>query len=115
MWILFLILPSFVLIGSTIIAILCNERRPLVLLCLGGMVGMVATSIALSLLGLLAGIGIATWVVLALLAVGGLAAAVYWWRAQLWQGGLDVSRKYVFLLLVLAGHFGGGGGCIVAV
>ena len=106
MWILFLILPSFVLIGSAIIAIICNERRPLVLLCLGGMVGMVATSIALSLLGLLAGIGIATWVVLTLLLLGGLAAAVYWWRAQLWQGGLDVSRKYVFLLLVLAGHFG---------
>ena len=106
MWILFLILPSFVLIGSAIIAILCNERRPLVLLCLGGMVGMVATSIALSLLGLLVGIALATWVVLTLLLLGGLAAAVYWWRAQLWQGGLDVSRKYVFLLLVLAGHFG---------
>ena len=106
MWIVVLILPAFVLIGSTVIAVLCNERRPLVLLSLGGMVGMVATSLALSLLGLLVGIALATWLVFSVLVLGGLAGAVYWWRARLWQGGLDVSWKYVFLLLVLAGHFG---------
>ena len=106
MWIFALILPLFVLVGSAVIAILCDERRPLVLLCLGGMVGMIATSIALSLLGLLFGIVVATWLVLALLLLGGLAAIVYWWRSRLWQAGRDVSWKYVFLLLVLAMHFG---------
>ena len=106
MWILFLVFPSFVLIGSTVIAVLCNERRPLVLLCLGGMVGMIATSLALSLLGLLVGFAVATWLVFALLALGGLAAIVYWWRSRLWQAGMDVSWKYVVLLLVLAVHFG---------
>ncbi len=106
MWTFFLLIPSFVLVGSACIAILCRERRPMVLLCLGGMVGLVATSIALSWLGLLVGIANATWMVFLLLVCGGLAAAVYWWRSRLLQTELAVSRKYLVLLLALALHFG---------
>ena len=106
MWIFVLILPLKVLVGSAGVAVLCNERRPLVLLCLGGMVGMIGTSIALSLLGLLFGFAIATWLVLALLVLGGLAAIVYWWRKQLLLDGMEVSWKYGLLLTVLVVHFG---------
>ncbi len=106
MWIFCLLIPSFVLAGSASIAILCRERRPMVLLCLGGMVGLVATSIALSWLGLLVGIANATWMVFVLLVCGGLAAAVYWWRSRLLQTQIAVSWKYVVLLLALALHFG---------
>ena len=106
MWIFCLLIPSFVLAGSASIAILCRERRPMVLLCFGGMVGLVATSIALSWLGLLVGIANATWMVFVLLVCGGLAATVYWWRSRLLQAEKAVSWKYVVLLLVLALHFG---------
>ena len=106
MWIFSVLIPSFVLVGSTSVAVLCNERRPLVLLCLGGMVGMVLTGIILSVAALLLGIAVATWVMLALLVSGSLAGAVYWWKSGLLQSQESVSWKYVVLLLVLAGHFG---------
>ena len=106
MWIFGFLIPSFVLVGSAGIAVLCNERRPLVLLCLGGMVGMVLTGMVLSVVALLAGIPAATWLTLALLVSGGLAGAVYWWRTGLPRAPESVSWKYVLLLLVLGGHFG---------
>ncbi len=106
MWIFGVLIPSFVLVGSTSIAALCNERRPLVLLCLGGMVGMVLTGIVLSIAALLLGIAVATWVTLVLLVSGSLAGAVYWWKTGLLQSKETVSWKYIALLLVLAGHFG---------
>ena len=106
MWLFGVLVPSFVLVGSACIAVLCNERRPLVVLCLGGMVGLIVTGIALSWLALLFGIAAATWITLVLLLSGGLAAAVYWWRSGLLQAEQTVSWKYVALLLVLAAHMG---------
>ena len=106
MWIFSVLIPSFVLVGSTSVAVLCNERRPLVLLCLGGMVGMVLTGIILSVAALLLGIAVATWVMLVLLVSGSLAGAVYWWKSGLLQSQESFSWKYVVLLLVLASHFG---------
>ena len=106
MWIFSVLFPSFVLVGSTCIAVVCGERRPIVLLSIGGMVGLVATGIVLSWLALLFGIAVATWLTFILLTSGGLAAAVYWWRSRLLKDETEVSWKYVVLTLVLAAHFG---------
>lgn len=106
MWILGLLILLFVVVGSASIAVLCNERRPLVLLCLGGMAGMVLTGITLSVFALPTGIAVATWITLALLVSGGLAGAFYWWKAGLLQAEEAVSWRYTLLLFVLAGHFG---------
>ena len=105
-WILGFLIPFSVLVGSASVAILCNERRPLVLLSLGGPVGLVMTGIVLAWLALLVGIAAAVWVTLIFLVSGGLAALVYWRRLRLLRGEPLVTRRYVVVLCVLAIHFG---------